>query len=46
MKHKKAFFGKKNDIYHRREEVKKLHGKSKNQYYSRKPQWLSCRRCG
>ena len=26
--------------------VKKLKGKSKNQYYNRKPQWLSCRRCG
>ena len=26
--------------------IKKLNGKSKNQYYNRKPQWLSCRRCG
>ena len=24
----------------------KLNGKSKNQNYNRKPQWLSCRRCG
>ena len=43
-KAKKAFFAGKNDIYHRWKEVKKLNGKSKNQYYNRKPQWLSCRR--
>ena len=42
-KAKKAFFAGKNDIYHRWKEVKKLNGKSKNQYYNRKPQWLSCR---
>ena len=41
-KAKKAFFAGKNDIYHRWKEVKKLNGKSKNQYYNRKPQWLSC----
>lgn len=45
-KAKKAFFAGKNDIYHRWKEVKKLNGKSKNQYYNRKQQWLSCRRCG
>ena len=38
-KAKKAFFAGKNDIYHRWKEVKKLNGKSKNQYYNRKPQW-------
>ena len=34
-KAKKAFFAGKNDIYHRWKEVKKLNGKSKNQYYNR-----------
>ncbi len=43
-KAKKAFFAGKNDIYHRWKEVKKLNGKSKNQYYNRKPQWLSCQK--
>ena len=33
-KAKKAFFAGKNDIYHRWKEVKKLNGKSKNQYYN------------
>ncbi len=45
-KAKKAFFAGRNDIYHHWKEVKQLNGKSKNQYYNRKPQWLSCRRCG
>lgn len=39
-KAKKAFFADKNDIYHRWKEVKNLNGKSKNQYYNRKPQLL------
>ena len=39
-------WGEKSDIYRRWKEVKKLNGKSKNQYYNRKPQWFSCRRCG
>ena len=45
-KTKTAFWLRRNDIHHRWKEVKKLNGKSKNQCYGKKPQWLCCRRCG